>query len=520
MQYNELRVGSNQLSQGLRGSISLLLAIFIFGIAILGGILVNLAELRNTEHQLVVAASEQTESILACYERPLFDEYGILAYRGDVPDRLGQVFSHDLIQGQVLLELEPGEALKEGPSLDGQINDFMALRLPRQSIERVMALLASWEQTDRRKIVAALGEGNFSKDTQQLAAWIQDERTDVVAGDLAADDAAPDEAASDATKLDISGENWTVEEADLINRWKRGLREDLEMQLAASDQLMDYIPDPFDVPTIRTVLTELDNWTSRQASVLGEDHIINQYVLGMFKSAPHMKDNTSSTEVSPFQYNLRNRNLSQLERQRAAEVEYILFGRDSDRQNLLKGIQFVYGLRLMIRLVDYRMSREKWSSAQSLGTLLAAVMTFVSQGSVSLSAETMTYIIWFIECSIAAFKDLKDLLFGRGVSILHYSRSDTPELYYQDYLGFLLLFINRQDKQQRLTELFETFAGYSLWTGISVRLDWQSGAPFHLQRQIALSRSYIYGKTEEREDWIHSTDMPNSFEQKEDIRSE
>ena len=82
----------------------LILAIFILAL-LYWGVILNLADLRRTEHQLAVVAAEQAEAVLACYHRPLFEEYGI--YQEDVPDHLGQVLTADRIKGRVILEMEP-----------------------------------------------------------------------------------------------------------------------------------------------------------------------------------------------------------------------------------------------------------------------------------------------------------------------------------------------------------------------------------------------------------------------------
>ena len=478
----------------LQGSISLLLAIFIFGVAVLGGVILNLADLRRTEHQLAVVAAEQAEAVLACYHRPLFEEYGILAYQEDVPDHLGQVFTADRIKGRVILEIEPGAEIRESISLTGQINDFMALRLPKRALKRLIMLSETFQTSEGKNAIDAMSNQEVEQATTLLEVWSKDENTEI-------------ETATEGVKKDpeeteegaIKNENWTVEEAGLLNQWKREIKETVELQLAYSGAPSEAIPNPFDIQGVQQLLKQVDEWTSVEGSTLGNDIRLDQYVLGMFKSAPHSAEFEDAVRTSPYQYNLRHRDLALQERQLKGEVEYILMGSGNDYQNLLNTMSLVYGLRLMICLGDYRMSEEQWSHAQNLGALLSTVVSLISFGRINLPAETMTLIVWMVESGVRAFKDFWSLLKGKGVVLLPYSTSNSPLLYYQDYLGFLLKFVEHKIKLNRVCDLFEKYVGSVLRTGISVRLDWQAPVSSHLNRQIILEREYVHGQSQSDE---------------------
>ena len=94
-----------------------------------------------------------------CYDRGLMDRYGMLAYRSDVPDRLGQVFEASDVPGSVLLEMTPNARLTEADALELQIRQFMSGRLPVRLAERFAAV----QQSVRSRIETADRVAVFSQ---------------------------------------------------------------------------------------------------------------------------------------------------------------------------------------------------------------------------------------------------------------------------------------------------------------------------------------------------------------------
>lgn len=471
---------------GQQGAISLLLALLVAGAALLGTVVFTLAKLRDAEHQLGVMAADQGSAVLSCYDRGLMDRYGMLAYRSDVPDRLGQVFEASDVPGSVLLEMTPNARLTEADALELQIRQFMSGRLPVRLAERFAAMQQSVrsgiETADRQ----ALCGPDVLNGGRLLAGWAE------ATGELADD--SPD--ASDAAEGEasgrtgasgvVSGENWSDAEAGRVNSLVARLREAAETAASYSEITNGAAGSLLDFKGLSETLALADRLTDGGLFPGADALSVTEYGIGMFRSQIHQ---VPADFDSPYRHSLRQQDLCALPSRRSNALEYLIFGLEDDAANAGSAKASLFGIRLAMRLTDYHLSGYKMAEARGTATLISAAVALLSTGAVSIPPETLSTAIWVIESASDAWRDCRSMLAGRTAPLFGYSRDKTVDLYYHDYMRLLLMAVNREIKLIRMAELMEADADSALYTGISVRLDWQ--APVDLVRHVVLRQDYV-----------------------------
>lgn len=475
---------------GQRGAVSLLLALLTAGGALLGTVVFSLARLRDAEHQLGVMAADQGSAVLSCYERGLMDRYGILAYRSDVPDRLGQVFDPSDVPGTVLLELTPNARLTEADALETQIRMFMSGRLPMRLAERFAELRQSVRQGIETADPAVLCRPDVLTGGRLLGGWAG-AGGDLPPGTDGGDDAGSAASAGsgrdrepDAADPDV-GENWsgadTGHAAGLADR----IRDAAETAASCSEMTDGAAASLLDFKGLSDLLALADRLTDGGLFPGADALSVTEYGIGMFRAQIHQ---ASAAFESPYRHSLRHQDLCRLPSARANALEYLIFGQSDDAANARLAKAALFGLRLAMRLMDYHLSGYKMAEARQTAVLISAAVSLLSTGAATIPPETLSTAIWVIESASDAWQDCQTLLQGRAAPLFGYSRDKTVDFYYHDYMRLLLMPVGRTVKLIRMAELMEGDAGAPLYTGISVRLDWQ--APVDLIRHVVIRQDY------------------------------
>ncbi len=220
------------------------------------------------------------------------------------------------------------------------------------------------------------------------------------------------------------------------------LKEDEGNQLIISQSLQNLLPSKGIGKGNSTTLVEFDSngkksgYSEESFSLLegllgnilsvGEgirdELYINEYILGIFKS--------NVSEHNPFQNNLRNQPKSSRVAFFDSEVEYILYGNSSQRENITAVKKDLMKIRFFANLLYVYSDVKLVKNATILATKLSAPIGMAAMPLI----KTLILCGWSMNYSI---EDTKQLLKGETVNF--YRNKETLKFHYEDYLRILLL---------------------------------------------------------------------------------
>ncbi|KAB3537233.1 hypothetical protein F8154_02760 [Alkaliphilus pronyensis] len=149
---------------------------------------------------------------------------------------------------------------------------------------------------------------------------------------------------------------------------------------------------------------------------------INEYILGMFKS--YVSDKES------FIKDLRNIEKPTKSTFLDYEVEYILYGSDSQAENFNKAKRDILAMRFVFNVLHVYQTPKLVNDA----TIIAASLSSILGGASLPLLKTLILCGWAMSYSI---EDVSNLLKGEEVNLI--KKTDTIKLNYEDYLRILLL---------------------------------------------------------------------------------
>lgn len=469
-----------KLIKDYRGSMSLFLACSIVMVCILGSTAVSLAGLRQTEHQLVELGKQQADTILAAYERELFERYGLLAYGEQSPDRIGPVIPLYKVNGQTNMEMSSCEDITDGPGLKMQIQEFMQKRTVIDLGERLKEIELVLKEAMDDGYTAMLKDDNLKNLAGEFGMYLEPCQTLLKEG-------SSGESPSEETSEEIIDEpaKWSDDDARLAADALAHFKEAAQMQFAYSGEGSG--GTLLDLNALGEQVNKLERFFNFGEIPLYDDLGINVYGQRMFKNQTAGKTNSQERR---FAENLRGISFSSLKTKRNYESEYLLFGQTDDGTNKDYMDGLLFGMRFMIQLLDYRASETKMDEARTIGSVLSGVIAAVTLGEVSIEPETLANLVWLAESAYGAYTDLDDLRQGKTVDLLPYSESQTIEVYYEDHLLFFSLFVAQDTLLKRMGLLLEENFGQALCLAIEVKLYWQGGPDGSLQRNIVVQAGY------------------------------
>lgn len=466
-----------------------MMAVVTLAVSGLGATVFTVSKLRAVEHQLGVVAAEQGSCVLAGYDREIFQRFGIQSYQGSFPDRLGMAIQLSSIPGETIPDLQPGERLTEGSSLEDQIDDFMSVRFIKAGLEGLSELLGSMKTGQRSPLTKSLKDPGTQSSAKLLGALMKTDK-EVSTGLLPSgeEEDGDGQESSDGEETEVSGENWSEEDKSLTNDVMHFLKDAARTELAFHGEGPDgQSKNVFDLDFLTEAINKVSEFIDGRNIPVLSDLALNEYGVRMFRSPV---SETKAGKTNLYARSLRERLLADEQHEKEGELEYLIFGSESDQTNQWLASMTVFGARLLIRLGDYYMSPTKRAQTKTIAIIASVLIALASQGGLSIDPETLANIIMVVECGIGAYKDTKDLMDGKANKLLNYQRFDSPSFYYHDYARIFLLFTTLDGKLQRMAAVMEELSGEKLYTGITVRLDWQAPAPVSLSRQIKVEQKY------------------------------
>lgn len=131
------------------------------------------------------------------------------------------------------------------------------------------------------------------------------------------------------------------------------------------------------------------------------------------------------------------------------QIEYLLFGEDSDTGNLGKTAAAICGIREAANLIYIMNDDEKRAEARGIASAMSMAL-LVPEAEPLL--EGIILVGW--SC-VESIQDVRDLMDGMKVPLLKNQKNESLELQYEDYLRILLYFSNLETITYRFMDVLE-----------------------------------------------------------------
>ena len=415
-----------------QGEISVFLSWILVCILSLFLGLVESARTAGARLYLEMAANSSMDSVMSQYNRNLWDMYHLLFLEAESEEAIEESFISYLdfyLEQDNLYPMKRKDIKvikadrmtdKEGSSLEQEIFSCMKVRFPdlAKDAGAIETILDIVEGTDQEKL-----------DWDTANECIEE---------------VTDSKAEEDTEID-----W--EKIRLLDRLEEIFRGDLldlvmeeEVEISTKSARLQGIPSKE-----REIGSRTDERVKE--SNLLEQLMINEYCLMSFDSFRSRCERTLNPNQQSLQY----------------EQEYLLFGKESDRKNLIETVEKLLGLRCALNL-SYLLGQPECRKEVDMFTLA------ISGGNAYIQA-----VLSFFVLSLWAFGeavwDVKLLMKGNSVPILK-DRSDWnlsmeefielrflddpprsagKENDYQDYLRILFMIMNRADRNFRIMDVIQ-----------------------------------------------------------------
>lgn len=469
-----------------RGEITVFFSLLLLSLTVLIGTVLESARDATAREKAALMTAVGLQSIWAAYDRPLYERYHILAY--DLT--LGQAFSEDRLQQAWLQEANAVAKTKQG-----DLSPLMAAKVELTAAD----LLSDYDEAEFR--AQAIGYIKRGFGIQDLEAWLKEMPT---REEIESKEKQADEAKQELTALwqELDGKHTETNDEALPQSWWEEMRTN-----SAAIDLVKLLPQGFDLHQGKIDTTNLyerrqiSAWEGLQAPPqegMMEKLALHEYYLRHFPSAM-----TKQTE----------RPAERL----AYQLEYLLYGHETDLENLSAAATAIHRLRLAVNFVYLQTDMDKQSQTELPAV---AVATLIGQPKAKDAFKQAFLFYW---AHREAKWDTKSLLAGHQVALWKTTENwktalfgelpaeaadetDPIRLGYREYLRLLLLWHHDQtDKRAfNLIEyelgLEEGYQGVCLdryMVSGQVTCQWQAESlfPFALPlspRQWTMKRVYSY----------------------------
>lgn len=414
-----------------KGEITVFFSLLLLAITILIGTALESARDATARERAALMTAVGLQSIWAAYDRPLYERYHLLAY--DLS--LGQAFSEERLR-QAWLE----EANAVAQTKQGDLSPLQAV-----SVEFTAAdLLGDYDEAEFRAQAIAYIKRGFG--VQDLEAWIKEMPTKE---EIELKEKSVDEAKKELTGLweELDGRQSETRDEALPQSWWEEMRTG-----SATIELLKLLPQGFQLHQGRIDSTDLyenrqvNAWEGLQAPPqegMVEKLALHEYYLRHFPSALSEQ--------------------AQLPAERLAyQLEYLLYGHETDVQNLSAAAAAIHRLRLIANFVYLQTDMEKQSQTELPAV---AVATLIGQPKAKDAFKQAFLFYWAYR---EAQWDTKSLLAGHKAALWKTAKTWRTPLFgalppeaadesaairlgYREYLHLLLLWHHDKTDKRALS---------------------------------------------------------------------
>lgn len=413
------------------------------------------------------------ESVLAEYNIPLYEQYGIFSIDGTDRDLSKDLLAYakaNETEGFFRFEVEEAYAAEcvrltdmDSQPLEKEIIQYMTISFGKNLIEDL------WEKTDTERLLKAeQNKSAFSNEITDKEAKAEAERKRMEAENNGSTEE------NDYTEQQNDGEKVNDPRKSLMDLLKDGLLKlvipkNMEISENILEETVNSAPEEVMCKEIKNFensheVTEFldsikfDKEEEKVTDKLASGLIINEYILSHFKQAVSPdKDYACDAYTTKLQY----------------ENEYLICGHKKDRDNLLDTLNRMLLIRTAFNTAYLLTDAGKTSQAHSMASALTVLLPFL---------EPVVYALIIAAWAYAeGIMDIKALMAGKKVALtknmsnwklslsalssgnLSEGSDDKNGLNYEDYLRILLVLTDQEKKLQRIENLFQ--ANISLLPG-------------------------------------------------------
>lgn len=454
---NEYR--EHSLDRNKRGGATIFLCIIMSALILSQSILLSGAVARASEAEMRRCIQLQTEQVLSGYNDKLLKYYGM--YVIDPANMNRNVFD-ECYRNSVYEDicLEPYTELT--PELVGLgITDFMKPRFPTiigyQLLDKVKSVLQSINKSTLYNVGKKDQDGKWTGYLKDFMA-----SSDKWSGVL-------ENIENFVDILDLSGKLRDLK--DFVKDL-RYVAEETATQTLQSNESGGFKLDIFNPDSITKLLEIVSEKMNGDSSSLAEYFYLNQYSVNFFDSAvKKCTINGKKVEES----NIYGIPFSEIHGSNRPDIEYLLTGCEDEDSALFYAKTYVFATRTVLNLGSFLLDSEKQKQALGIAEVISTAIAVISVGEVYVDPQVVKYVILLTWAIAQAYKDVGKLISGEQITLIDNSKIAGNEKVkavlstkYRDYIGFFLLFVDKDKLLARIKTILEKECGEKAYIGISM----------------------------------------------------
>lgn len=390
------------------------------------------------------ALRAEVETILAEYDRQLFDTYGIYAVTlNDVDDEVfRKAISTHGYEGDSDIEIYGVKTLSI-EDLKAAITVYYANRAGAIWFEKAYAQIDGLiDDTQVGKIFDALREFTSS----DAAGYLEDLLTGASTIANWFDEAS-------GADEDIASEDYRQEMIDFAV---------FKKSIDKADNDLEDLDIGFDLTDLSTLVDGADMLIDVQYGLA--DAIMN--VTFHPACAYYAANNFDCVLSNDFDMSINGTKFSDIHEGNQLDAEYIMSGLDG-RVGVTEVSALIFAVLLVMRTVENYADPELEATLMGISSAIAALVLVVSGGLVIIDPEILTTVLILIKSAAESVSGLIDVLKGNTFALVQYEGMELVYVGYRDFLFLLMCLVTDDKMLERMIEVLERDYG-NLYTAVGV----------------------------------------------------
>lgn len=456
---NIMKERKNYLERNKRGGTLIFLCIIMSALILSQSVLLEGAITRESESEMRRCIQLQTEQILSGYNENMLKYYGIYVID---PTTINRNIFDECCRNSAYEDINLEPYCELTPELIGLgITDYMKPRFPTivgyQLFEKIKTALQSINNSSSYNVGKKDQDGKWTGYIKDFMAS-SEKWTSVL-----------ENVENFVDIIDFTGKL-----NDLKNFAKdlRYVIENTATQKLQSNESSLFTIDIFDPDSITKLLEIVSEQMNADTSSLAEYFYLNQYSVSFFDSTvKKCSINGKKVEES----NIYGIPFSEIHGSNRPDIEYLLTGCEDENTALFYAKTCVFASRAVLNLGSFLLDSEKQKQALGIAEIISTAISIISVGTVYVDPQVVKYVILLTWSIAQAFQDVGKLIDGEQITLIDNSKIESNEKVksilstkYRDYIGFFLLFVDKDKILSRINTVLEKESGEKPYVGISM----------------------------------------------------
>ena len=390
------------------------------------------------------ALRAEVETILAEYDRQLFDTYGIYAVTlNDVDDEVfRKAISTHGYEGDSDIEIYGVKALSI-EDLKAAITVYYANRAGAMWFEKAYAQIDGLlDDTQVGQIFDALREFTSS----EAAGYLEDLLTGASTIASWFDEASE-------TDESIASEDYRQEMIDFAV---------FKKSIDKADNDLEDLDIGFDLTDLSTLVDGADTLIDLQYGLT--DTIMN--VTFHPACAYYAANNFDCVLSNDFDMSINGTKFSDIHEGNQLDAEYIMTGLDG-RVGVAEVSALIFAVLFVLRTVENYADPELEATLTGISAAISAIVLVISGGVVIIDPEILTTVMILIKSAAESVSGLIDVLKGETFALVKYEGMELVYVGYRDFLFLLMCLVSDDKMLERMIEVLERDYG-ELYTSVGI----------------------------------------------------